>query len=172
MGIRGKNLKRIVAICFVAIALGSFLAQQFGIRERFPVPDYYRNLDTTLPFNVMARAGLDLRISNGEYDAIRWQYFEDRVSPQYGPLQQTAAWEDFKARTERPDVPGRTKTLQDYESYFDLAFLISTLYLAAACVLWLWSKVLRPTKVLVQSEGLNGLFHRVLFGRKGRGDRA
>ena len=172
MGIRGKPLKIMAFFFFVAAAVGSFLAQKSASREQFPVPDYYQSLDSSLPFNDMARKSLDPRISNGEYDAIRWQYFEDKVSPHFSPLQQAAAWEDFKANTERPDAQGRTKTLQDYEGYFFGAFLISVLYLASACTLWFWSGVLRPTKVILENEGLNGLFRRVLFGRKGREDRA
>jgi hypothetical protein len=112
------------------------------------------------------RKSLDLKISNAEYDAIRWQYFEDRVAPNFNPIQAAAAWEDFKQRTERPDYPGRLKTLRDYLEIYRWAFIAATLYLFLSICLWAWLKVQRPAKKVVLENGVFGLFRLILFGKK------
>jgi hypothetical protein len=142
------------------------VAEHFANQEHVLLPDYYRNLDTSLPFNDLARKSLDLRISNAEYDAIRWQYFEDRVAPRFSALQEAAAWEDFKGKTERPDSPGRKKTLQDYLGLFELVVVICGLYLLFSIGLWAWVRVLVPAKKIVLENGIYGLIRLFLFGKK------
>ncbi len=134
--------------------------------EKVGVPDYYRSLDTSLPFNDMARKSLDLKISNAEYDAIRWQYFEDRVAPNYNLLQAAAAWEDFKQRTERPDYPGRLKTLRDYLETYRWVSIAAALYLFLSICFWAWLKVLRPAKKVVLENGVLGFLRLILFGKE------
>lgn len=114
----------------------------------------------------MARKSLDPKISNAEYDAIRWQYFEDRVAPNFSSFLVTAEWEDFKQRTERPDYPGRQKTLHDYLERYRWVFVVSALYLLVSICLWTWLKVLKPAKEIILENGVFGLVRLLLFGRK------
>jgi hypothetical protein len=160
-----KALNWVLVLFSILACVVSLVAINLTNNERVLVPDYYRSLDTTIPFNDLARKSLDLRISNAEYDAIRWQYFEDRVAPRFSAGQEAAAWEDFKGRTERPDSPGRQKTLKDFLSAFELAFAICAFYLFARLGIWTWRKILVPAKRIVSEHGVYGLFRLVLFGK-------
>lgn len=162
-----KRLHRFLMFLSVFFFAASLVAIQRADHEQVGVPDYYRTLDTSLPFNELASKSLSLDISNAEYDAIRWQYFQDRVAPRFGPLQTEAAWEDFKQRTERPDSPKREKTIQDYVGLFRLTVVFSATYLALGVVLWLWTRIIRPARDVVAENGIHGLGRLILFGKKG-----
>lgn len=53
------------------------------------------------PFNDIAK-GFDPAMTQDQYDDLRWQYFQTHVRQNFDPTQQTAAWQDFKSKTERP----------------------------------------------------------------------
>jgi hypothetical protein len=55
------------------------------------------------PFNDMARTW-DPRMPQEQFDDLRWQYFATHVRNQFDVTQQSAAWQDFKQRTERPKM--------------------------------------------------------------------
>lgn len=56
-----------------------------------------------IPFNDFAKT-LDPSMPQAQYDDLRWQYFATHVKENFSPLQQSAAWADFKQRTERPKL--------------------------------------------------------------------
>jgi hypothetical protein len=157
----------LLLLASVAVCLASFVAFEKATHEELVLPEYYRHLDTSLPFNDLARENLDPRISNAEYDAIRRQYFEDRVRSNFEPIQMTAAWEDFKRRTERPDVPGRARTLRDYDNVFRITFFASALFLIAGFAVWFWRTVAVPSAGVLSETGVHGLLRLVLYGKRG-----
>ncbi|MGD0521493.1 MAG: hypothetical protein ABSA48_09590 [Terracidiphilus sp.] len=161
-----KAIHWILMLFSIIVCAACLVAINKAGQERVGLPDYYRELDTSLPFNDLARKSLDLRISNAEYDAIRWQYFEDRVAPRFSVFQEAAAWEDFKGKTERPDSPGRQKTLRDYIGLFESVFGVCVLYIFFNILRWIWLRVLVPAKKIVQENGIYGLIRLILFGKK------
>jgi hypothetical protein len=61
-----KTLRWILTLFSIFACLACLVAEHFANQEHVLLPDYYRNLDTSLPFNDLARKSLDLRISNAE----------------------------------------------------------------------------------------------------------
>lgn len=161
-----KAIHPILASVSILSCLACLIAIYEADHERVGLPDYYRGLDTGLPFNNLARKSIDPQIPNAEYDAIRWQYFEDRVAPRFSVLQQAAAWEDFRSRTKRPDSPGRRKTLRDYLGLFEAVFAVCALYLLLRIGRWVWSRILVPARKVVVENGIYGLARLILFGKK------
>ena len=53
------------------------------------------------PWNDIARS-LDPNMSQGEYDDLKFQYFNTYVKPLAPPAQHAAYWQDFDNRTQRP----------------------------------------------------------------------
>jgi hypothetical protein len=162
-----KKVRATLLLASAAVCLASFVAFEKASREEVGLPEYYRHLDTSLPFNDLARKSLDSKISDAEYDAIRWQYFEDRVRPHFDPFQTTAAWQDFKRRTERPEAPGRVRTLRDYTDVFRIMFFVSAFCLITVLAVWLWKSVAKPSVGVLSETGIHGILRVIWDGKRG-----
>jgi len=161
------SLGKLVIIGSFVIVAGTLLYTATA-DHRQPLPQQYYSLDKTKPWNDIART-FDLRMSDSEYDAMRRQYFEDRVAPYVAPpYSVSATWDEFKSKTERPWVWNRRASRGEPPFLLKVLFWLSTAYLIAASSIAIWRKVLRPSGTLLYEQGIAGFANAILHGRSGQ----
>lgn len=138
--------------------------------HREVVPPIYDTLDKSKPWNEIAQQ-LDPQMSDGEYNAMRTQYFYDVVAPKLSEKSSRyAAYEYFMQDTDRAWQWNRRHSRGEPPRAIWLAFVMASAYLVVAALTWTWRTILRPAGRITRDEGLAGLANVLLHGRKSKVD--
>jgi hypothetical protein len=130
------------------------------------LPDAYYSLDKGRPWNELTTS-LDPRMSEGEYDAMRTQYFNDVVAPKVPHDESTVAtYEEFMQLTDRPWRWDRRPSRGDPTKWMLIVFWISAAYLMVLSSRLAWKVVLKPVGLALRNDGLVGVAQLLLHGRK------
>ncbi len=157
----------IVALISIALVGGTVVfVSTADHQER--LPEIYDSLDKSKPWNELAE-NLDPRMSDGEYDEMRTQYFYDVVVPQLNNKSETfAAYGRFMRLTDRPWQWNRRASRGSPPPIMLPVLWASAAYLMIFLLVWMWRKVLRPAGLIVRDEGLSGAGKVILHGRNSR----
>jgi hypothetical protein len=165
------KLRRIITVLSLATVGSTIFFVAFADHEE-RLPQRYYSLDKSKPWNELAGT-LDPQMSDGEYNQMRTRYFYDVVAPQLSDKSETfGAYREFMRLTDRPWQWNRRSSRGEPPGIIKVAFLISTLYLTVALLLWIWGRVLRPAGQIARDDGLAGIAQVVLHGRKSKGNKA